>query len=191
MSFWSTSSGTNLAAQTREEAQKYDPPTNDIELIPAGSVVRAFIKEAKWKDTPNGEWYVELRWDVVKPESVANRVVFQKLWVKSYDPNAKKPDEKRDKAKHLLIKIDAIAGGKLAAKGTEPTDDDLAIALQDKLMVIVLQVWEMKGSNGELMSGNWVQNVLPCEGTELIVKDAKPPKPTNSAAGDLDDDIPF
>lgn len=190
MSFWSTSEGTNLASQSREQAQNYEPPTNDLEPIPAGSMVRAFIKEAKWDETPNFENYIKLRWDVVKPEEVAKRVVFQKLWVKDDDPNAKNPADKRDKALRMLAKIDALAGGKLAAKGAEPTQDDLAIALQDKQMVLALQVWEMKGSDGNMMSGNWVQNVLPCEGTELLVKEVKPAS-TGSLSDDLDDDLPF
>lgn len=187
MSFWSTSGGENLAAQTAEQAQAYTPPTNDMEPIPAGSKVRAFVKEAKWDKNADGDRYVKLRWDVVKPDEVAKRVVFQKLWVKDPDPNAKNPNDKRDKALRMLAKIDALAGGKLAAKGSEPSDDELLVALADKQMVLALELWEMKGSDGEMMSGNWVRDVQPNEGTELVVGKAKE-KP---AAPDLDDDIPF
>lgn len=189
MSFWSTSTGENLASQTTEQAAAYTPPTNDLEPIPAGSRVRAFIKEAKWDKNKDGDRFVKLRWDVVKPDEVAKRVVFQKLWVKDNDPNAKDPGDKRDKALRMLSKIDALAGGKLAAKGTEPSDDELLIALADKHMVLSIELWEMKGSDGSPMSGNWVRDVKPCEGTELVIGKAKEaPKP---GLDDLDDDIPF
>jgi len=187
MSFWSVSTGENLAAQTKEQREEYTPATGDLEPIPAGSKVRAFVKEAKWDKNPDGDRYIKLRWDVVKPEEVAKRVIFQKLWVKDDDLNAKNPGDKRDKALRMLAKIDSFAGGKLAAKGAEPTDDDLAIALQDKQMVICVEIWEMEGRDGEQMSGNWVRDVKPCEGTALAVGKAKE-KP---AAPDIDDDIPF
>lgn len=192
MSFWSTSSGENLAAQSKEQAQAYTPPTNDLEPIPAKSQVRAFVKEAKWDKNNDGDWYIKLRWDVVKPDEMAKRVVFQKLWVKDPDPNAKNPNDKRDKALRMLSKIDALAGGKLAAKGAEPSDDELLIALADKQMVICVELWEMKGSDGEMMSGNWVRDVKPAEGTELVIGKAKEEKkPAGGGFDDMDDDIPF
>lgn len=187
MSFWSTSSGENLAAQTREQAQNYTPPTNDLEPIPAGSKVRAFVKDAKWDENPQGDRFIKLRWDVLKPDSVAKRVVFQKLWVKDPDPNAKNPEDKRDKALRMLAKIDALAGGKLAAKGGEPSGDDLLLALADKQMVLGIELWEMKGSDGSPMSGNWVRDVYPCEGTDLKVPEPEKAK----GAPEIDDDIPF
>lgn len=190
MSFWSTSAGENLAAQSAEQRQEYTPPTNDLELIPAGSKVRAFVKEAKWDKTQDGDRFIKLRWDVVKPDEVAKRVVFQKLWVKDADPNAKNPGDKRDKALKMLAKIDALAGGKLAAKGTEPTDDELLVALADKQMVIAVELWEMEGRDG-LMSGNWVRDVKPCEGTELVLGKAKEPEKPKGGFDDLDDDILF
>jgi hypothetical protein len=190
MSFWSTSAGENLAAQTAEQRQEYTPPTNDLEPIPAGSKVRAFVKEAKWDKTMDGDRFIKLRWDVVKPDEVAKRVVFQKLWVKDADPNAKNPGDKRDKALKMLAKIDALAGGKLAAKGTEPSDDELLVALADKQMVIAVELWEMEGRDGP-MSGNWVRDVKPCEGTELVLGKAKELEKPKGGFDDLDDDIPF
>ena len=109
MSFWSTSTGENLASQTAEQRQEYTPAENNMEPIPAGSKVRAFIKEAKWDKTQDGDRFVKLRWDVVKPDEVARRVIFHKLWVKDSDPNAKNPGDKRDKALRMLAKIDALA----------------------------------------------------------------------------------
>jgi len=188
MSFWSVSTGENLAAQTAEQRQQYTPPENNMEPIPAGSKVRAFIKEAKWDKTQDGDRYVKLRWDVVKPDEVARRVIFTKLWVEDNDPNAKNPGDKRDKALRMLAKIDALAGGKLAAKGVEPSDDELLVALADKQMVLSVEVWEMEGRDGP-MSGNWVRDVKPCEGTELVVGKAKK---VDTHLGDDDDfGIPF
>jgi hypothetical protein len=192
MSFWSTSTGENLASQTAEQRQEYTPAENNMEPIPAGSKVRAFIKEAKWDKTQDGDRYVKLRWDVVKPDEVARRVIFHKIWVKDSDPNAKNPGDKRDKALRMLAKIDALAGGKLAAKGAEPSDDELLVALADKQMVLCVELWEMEGRDGP-MSGNWVRDVKPCEGTELVIGKAKeePKKDANGNWNDLDDDLPF
>jgi hypothetical protein len=191
MSFWSTSSGENLASQTKEQAQAYTPPTNDLEPIPGKSKVRAFVKEAGWDKNQNGDRYVKLRWDVTKPDVYAKRVVFQKLWVKDPDPNAKDPNGKRDKALRMLAKIDALAGGKLAAKGSEPSDDELLIALANKEMVIAVELWEMKGSDGEMMSGNWIRDVYPLEGTAIEVGEVKAKADASLSLGDDDLGIPF
>jgi hypothetical protein len=189
MSFWSTSSGENLASQTKEQAQAYTPPTNDLEPIPGKSKVRAFVKEAGWDKNQNGDRYIKLRWDVTKPDVYAKRVVFQKFWVKDPDPNAKDPNGKRDKSLRMLAKIDALAGGKLAAKGSEPNDDELLIALANKEMVIAVELWEMKGSDGEMMSGNWIRDVYPLEGTAIDVGEVK--AKADASPRDLDDEIPF
>jgi len=190
MSFWATSTGENLAAQSKEQAQAYTPPTNDLEPIPGGSKVRAFVKEAGWDKDKDGNRSVKLRWDVTKPDSHAKRVVFHKLWVKDNDPNAKDPNGKRDKALRMLAKIDAFAGGKLAAKGAEPSDDELLIALANKEMVIAVELWEMKGSDGQMMSGNWVRDVYALEGTALVIGEAKGGK-ADAGPRDLGDEIPF
>ena len=185
MSFWSTSTGENLAAQTNEQAQSYAPESGNLDPIPGKSKVRAFIKDAKWDEYQDAN-FIKIRWDVLKPEEYANRVVFQKLWVRDDDPNAKDPAKKRDNALKMLRKIDALCGGKLGAAGVEPTDDSLLLALGDKQMVIAVEVWEMKDQNGNPISGNWVRDVLPCEGTALEIGEA--PKPVKD---EIDDDIPF
>ena len=188
MSFWSTSTGENLAAQTNEQAQAYEPESGNLDPIPGKSKVRAFIKDVKWDDYQDAN-FIKIRWDVLKPDEYAKRVVFQKLWVRDPDPNAKDPDKKRDSALKMLRKIDALAGGKLGAAGVEPTDDSLLLALKDKQMVIAVELWEMKGDDGVMRSGNWVRDVLPCEGTPLEIGEA--PKPKGGAHDDLDDEIPF
>lgn len=186
MSFWSTSTGENLAAKSNEEAQTYAPESGSLDPIPGKSKVRAFIKDAKW-DAYQDANFIKIRWDVLKPDEYANRVVFQKLWVRDDDPNAKDPAKKRDNALKMLRKIDALCGGKLGAAGVEPTDDSLLLALGDKQMVIAVELWEMKDRDGNPISGNWVRDVLPCEGTALEIGEA--PKPVTD---DLDtDEIPF
>jgi hypothetical protein len=57
--------------------------------------------------------------------------------------------------------------------------------LMNKFMVTKLKLWEMEGSNGEKMSGNWICAVSPkSKGVD------ESPAPAPSAAVD-DDEIPF
>ena len=192
MSFWATSTGENLAAQSKEQAAAYTPPEGgNLEPIPGKSKVRAYVKEAGWDKNDKGDRYIKLRWDVTKPDTYARRVIFQKLWVKDPDPNAKNSEDKRDKALRMLAKIDALAGGRLAAKGSEPSDDELLIALANKEMVVAVELWEMEGRDGKI-SGNWIRDVYPLEGTALVVGEVKAAAaPKGNARDDLDDDIPF
>ncbi len=192
MGFWNTSDGGNVANTGTE----YEVATS-MEPIPEGSSVLAMIDEAKWDVTPNGDQYVSLRWSVLAPEAFKNRKVFHKLWVTDHDPNTKdhaKAVAKTDKHRKMLAAIDANAGGKLTAKDDKPTTDDLAMALQNKTMVITLGVWESNtGGNG----GNWVMAVAP-KTKELKVGTAKAAKPRPAASGSGggssridDDEIPF
>jgi len=134
----------------------------------------------------------------MEPAEYANRKVFQKLWVTDDDPNAKdaeKAAKKRDKAKKMLAAIDANCGGKLAKTARKPTDDDLALALTNRPMTIKCMVWEMKGSDGTMNSGNWIAAV-GAKSKGVDVKAAKPSParkaaPASSFGDDLGDDIPF
>jgi len=197
MSFWTTSEGTDLS---KTEAPKtYEAPTGDMDPIPDGSTVLAFIKEAKWDNTErdgSGARYIKLRWDVEKPESVARRVVFQKLFVKDADPNAKdaaSADKKRNNALKMLQTIDANARGKLLAHGGEPDNDVLALALVHAQMLITVKVWEMTGNDGKTMSGNWICAVNPLGAKDLHVPEVANAGSSGGAArfDDLSDDIPF
>lgn len=191
MSFWNTSAGEDV----RKEAKTtYEAPTGNMEPIPDGSTVLAFIKEAKWDNTQqdgSGARYIKIRWDVEQPESVARRVVFQKLFVHDPDPNAKSAeaaDKKRANALAMLGTIDANARGKLQEKDEMPTDDELALALNTAQMLITVKVWEMTGSDGKMMTGNWVCAINPKGAKDLHVPQAEG---QSSGAGDIDDDIPF
>lgn len=188
MSFWNLSDE-SAATDTGKE---YDGGGN-LPPIPEGSSVLAMPDEAKWAEDRNNNEYLSIRWRVLKPEAHANRVVFQKLWVTDDDPRAKDADKKRDKAKRMFAAIDANAGGKLSKKASKPTDDELALALINKQMVLRLGVWEMDGDDGKPMSGNYVQAVS--DKTKPVSEGAKPAArvaPKAAPAFDTDlDDVPF
>lgn len=196
MSFWNLSDGESAATGEKE----YEQPSGNLDPIPDGSSVMAIIDEAKWNETRDERAeHISLRWSVMEPAEFANRKIFQKLWVTDDDPNTKdadKMEKKRDKAKRMLAAIDANCGGKLARKAARPNDDDLALALTNKAMVIKCMVWEMKGSDGNMNSGNWIAAVSP-KSKGVDVKAAKvAPKKVESGysagfAADLEDDIPY
>jgi len=194
MSFWDLDDGTSAVTGEKEYVQD----TGNFDPIPDGSNVMAVIEEAKWDTVRNGnEEFISLRWSVEAPEQFLNRKIFQKLWVTDDDPNAKdaaKAKAKRDKAKRMLAAIDANCGGKLAKTPRKPTNDDLALALTMKPMVIKCMVWEMKDGDGKTNSGNWISAVFPKSKGVEVKESATPKKPETKAGGfadDLDDDIPF
>jgi len=186
MSFWQLSDGDD--ANTGEK--EYEQETGNLSPIPDGSSVLALIDEAKWNETRDEQAeHISLRWSVIEPAEYANRKVFQKLWVTDDDPNVKdaaKMEKKRDKAKRMLAAIDANAGGKLSKVPRRPSDDDLALALTNRPMIIKCMVWEM-GDN----SGNWIAAVSPkAKGVSLA--GAKAPAKKAAPVSDVDDDdVPF
>jgi hypothetical protein len=194
MSFWATSTGENVADNATNE---FDAGGN-FELIPDNSSVLAYVDEAGWAKDDNFNEYISIKWKVQKPEAVEGRVVFQKLWVKDPEPNAlkkgaEKADQKRDKALRMLAAIDANAGGKLARKGTEPSDDELMLALANKPMVITVKTWEMDTKDGK-KEGNWVAAVSPKTKELKLGKVAEKAAPAMAGGGYKDDDdsaIPF
>lgn len=192
MSFWNDSSGNDVR---NDATGNYETPSGDLEPIPDGSTVLAFIKEAKWDNTQqdgSGARYIKIRWDVEQPESVARRVVFQKLFVTDPDPNAKDSeaaDRKRANAIKMLGNIDANARKKLRELDGPPTNDQLAMALSTAQMLITCKVWEMETREGGKMSGNWICAVAPKGSKDMHVPDV---------GGNADDgisrdnsDIPF
>lgn len=199
MSFWDLSTG----EAATETGTSFEVTTGN-EPIPDKSSVLAAIDEIKWGKNQNGDEYVSVRWAVMKPEEVENRKVFQKMWVTDLEPNTVSRDgedkaiKKRDKARKMLAAIDANAGGKLARKPGKPTDDDMALALIGKPMVIKLGVWDIGGN-----SGNWVMAVSP-KNSELVIGTSQPRRPaaqrderspaggrTGGLSTDFDDEIPF
>lgn len=148
----------------------------DIEPIANNTQVKAAVEQAQWfTSKTTGETVISLTWFIMAPKEHSNRKIFQKIKVKDSDP------KKRDKAILMLAAIDKNAGGKLFAKGSEPTDDDLMMCLVNKPMMLLLKVWVMDDQQtGEKKSGNWVAAVSPCG----VVAQA----PANTT---IDDDIQF
>lgn len=197
--FWKLSDGGDV-----EATDNFDAGGGKIEVIPEGTQVLAAIDEAKWDRTDDGDKYISIRWTVLQPEELANRKVFQKLWVDDFEPAALKKGEdkakaKRDKAKRMLMAIDSNAGGKLAAKGAMPTDIDLTSSLTMKPMVIKAMVWSQTDrSTGKLIEGNWVGAVGPkttprTSAEELAKLQASQAKAAEGrgSQGKVDDSIPF
>ena len=204
MGFWDLSDGATAA----DTGSEYEIPGGNLEPIPAGSSVLAAIDEAKWDTNKDGDAsFISLRWSVLSPQEYANRKVFHKLWVSDFDPSVlntkgeQKAVAKRDKARKMLAAVDANAGGKLTAKPARPTDDDLALHLTNKPMIITVMVWDDRDGNP---GGNWVCAVAP----KSKGIDVKPPKAGGAKAkssggygsssggagrgrADDDDEIPF
>jgi len=205
MSFWDLSDNTSAVDDVKKE---YEVPGGNMDPIPNNSDCLAEITAAKWATKGEGSdqvRYVELRWDVEKPDAYAKRVVFHKLWVDDLDPSANSEDKaktKRDKARRMLATIDANAGGKLAKSNDAPTDDGLALALVGTKAVIKVMVWEMADSRdpGNTMRGNWISAV---KDKTSPTSEGEPMKPKANGAGaggqpsngggwdDLGDNIPF
>lgn len=173
MSFWNLDDGSSAA----ETGTSFEVSTSN-EPIPDGSSVLAYISDVKWDEWQQTE-YLKITWKVSKPEAYENRVVFHKLYVTDPDRSAKDPKAKTDKAKKMLAAIDANAGGKLLKIAAKPTNEQLAIALINKTMVIRVQVYETDDGK----TGNWVAAVSPKD-HELKIGETKPRnnKPKASAA---------
>lgn len=151
---------------------EYSGPS--IEIIPAGTQCLAYIEDAYLEASRNGDdQYVSLKWRVMKPAEIGNRVLYQKLRI--WDNDGKK----RNRALMMLAAIDQNAGGVISGQSKDPDDALLARALPNKPMLIKLDVWEIDGK-----SGNWICAVSPKPTGDLPPVPAPTPKPTA-------DEIPF
>jgi len=184
MGFWDTSDGEGINA-----TGEFETGGGSIEPMPEGAKVAASVEHVEWQEPPNGDPdYIEITWTVLKPEEFKNRKVFQKIRVNAGD------SKKADKAKRMLAAIDANAGGKLMSSSEYPDNMALAKALNAKVMVLKLGVWELDDKS---KSGNWVQAVAPRPGrgpteTKSAASAPAAPEPSQSEmVDDLDDDIPF
>lgn len=196
MDFWGLSDGESAVTN----AATYEAPSNNnFDPLPEGSLVLAMLDSVKWKTDEDGSnERISARWSIVEPVEYKNRKVSQPLWVTDDNPNktGAKIAQKRDKDKRMLAAIDANCGGKLAKTPRKPTDDDLALALTNKPVMIELRV--MDSNTGPF---NWVSNVysktakavnIPAVSAATAPKPAaKPATKATSFADDLDDDVPF
>lgn len=154
----------------------FDMGGGDFDPLPAKTQVLAALEELKWNDY-EGEITIQGKWAVLAPDEYKNRKIFQKIRIEDSDT------KKRDKAKRMLAAIDANAGGKLITFGRKPTNEDLALNLCNKPMMLLLGVWEQNDKRG-----NWVMQVAP-KGTP---KQPKPQRQESQSQGvDFGDDIPF
>lgn len=179
----------NFFAGLENQGSEFEISGGNFEPIPDKTQLLAIIDEAGWIDDIYNEdaAIIQLRWTVMQPEEYKNRKIFQKLRVRNSDP------KKSEKAKRMLLAIDANAGGNIAKAGKTPQDADLAIHLMNKPMVIKVMIWEMDGDGDEKRRGNWVCAVSPRKNQNTApapVQQASAPVQQASAQLD-DDDIPF
>lgn len=189
--FWDLSTGETAVDDVKTS---YEVASGSFDAFPEGTKLLAMVTDAEWRtNDQTGLENLSLTWTVTKPEEVANRKVFQSLWLTDLQPSAKDPEKKRDKARRMFATIDANAGGKLARKPGKPEAEAILIALANKPMVI--RLGEYEGTDGKFR--NYVQAVGPkTEETHLPAPKPRPaprPAPQRSsgpAAWD-DSEIPF
>lgn len=192
MSFWDLSSGDQVSTE-----KEYEAPSGGGNLIlPDGSSVVASIDECKWQSFQGGEEHISARWNILAPEEYQGRKIFQKMYpegdtARNTDPA--KAKKKGDTAKRMLAAIDANCGGGLMKLQRKPSDEDFAMHLTNKPMVIRLGLWDMDGKQG-----NWVQAVSPASKPVSVdaskVTKAAPKAQASSVGGSSrydDDEIPF
>lgn len=157
--FWNLSTGGDA---TEEATTSYETASGSFDAFPEGTKLLAMVTDAEWRvNDQSGLENLSLTWTVVKPDEVANRKVFQSLWLTDLQPEAKDPEKKRDKARRMFAAIDANAGGKLARKPGKPDAEAILIALANKQMIIRLGEYEGRTRDGGTTTRNYVQAVAP------------------------------
>jgi len=188
MSFWNTSDGESV---TKGVEKEYSSGGN-FDPIPEKTNCLAFISNARWATKRDSdERYVEVEYTIEEPSEYSRRKVRHNLWVKDPNPDKKtkaEQDKKRDSDLKMLATIDAIAGGKLAKNGREPDDDDLALGLTSKAIMIKLMLTPPDKDGNRR---NWVSHVAPKNGTLDVTKVEPAAASSRTADDDLEDSIPF
>jgi hypothetical protein len=192
MSFWDLSDGDQVSTE-----KEYEAPSGGGNLIlPDGSSVMASIDECKWQSFQGGEEHISARWNILAPEEYQGRKIFQKMYpegdaARNTDPA--KAKKKGDTAKRMLAAIDANCGGGLMKLQRKPSDEDFAMHLTNKPMVIRLGLWDLDGKQG-----NWVQAISPASKPVSVdaskVTKATPKEQKSSVGGSSrydDSEIPF
>ena len=101
--FWGLSTGGDA---TEDVSTSYEVASGSFEAFPEGTKLLAMVTDAEWRvNDQTGLENLSLTWTVVKPEEVANRKVFQSLWLTDLQPEAKDPEKKRDKARRMFAAI--------------------------------------------------------------------------------------
>lgn len=183
MSFWEVE-GEKIEGQKSIEVE--GGSSNGLP-IPAGTMVKIAIDDAKWETGERDGTYINLKHKVLAPACYKGRVIFQKLHVRCHEfksaaNNASLTEEKlkakRAKSLRMLATIDANSGGKLLATPSAPDDAKLQQCLVGKTMSMVLEVYEFDMKDGQkienpadYMRGNWVKAVSPKEEFKDMSKD--------------------
>lgn len=191
MSFWNTSDGGQVKAESEYEA----PSGGSFDPIPHNTDVLGYIDEIKWGDK-DGASPIEYRITVVKAEAFKNRKLFFKLWPLGDNPNKKEPDKRKkeaDKSKRMLAAMDANAGSELIAINGKPSNEQLQSALMNKMMVFKIGMYDMPkdDGSGERNKGNYLLGVSP---KTKQVSEVHAPTQASSQGGSSrvdDDEIPF
>lgn len=201
MSFWDTTDGEGV----KPEAE-YEAPGGSFEAFPDKTDLLAYIDEIKWQENKaeyGGGRYINYRICVTAPECYKGRKSYFKLWVNGDNPNkdADKAAKQGDKDKRMLGAMAVNAGGGLMAIQGEPTDEDLARELTQKMMIFKLGHWSMKRDDGSMGEGNYVMAISPASKgvSETPPKASAKPiapmsqgSPMGSVPPSLDgDEIPF
>jgi len=192
MRFWDLSDGEQVVGEKEFEA----PSGGGNLILPEGSSVMASIDECKWQSFQGGEEHISIRWNILAPEDYQGRKIFQKLYPegdKARAKDAEKAKKKGDTAKRMLAAIDANCGGSMMKLQRKPTDEDFAMHLTNKPMVIRLGLWDLDGKQG-----NWVQAISPASKPVSVDKSKvtavaqfTASKGSGSARYDDVDEIPF
>jgi len=154
------------------------------EPIPDNTNCIAYIKDVGIKEY-EGDSYVNIQWQILKPENYKNRVVFQKVRIFDTDPM------KQEKAIRMLAAIDHNNGGKLP-KDRDPSESDLVVGLSKAMMGIKVMKWEMNTKYEGVKTGNWISAVsakAKAAAANIEIPKSEPVQET--AAVDIDSDIPF
>ena len=151
--------------------------------LPKNTNVLFEIEEIEIKESNEFEQtdFLNIRWNILKPDDYANRKVFQKVRIFHTEK------DKRIRARQMLATIDINSGGKLTEYGkkkgknlTEFTSEDFQVCLVGKSMMGQLDVWRDKDTKE--IKGNWVRSISPANAKDV----SKPVK--NKASPSIKDD---
>jgi len=187
-SFWN-SGGEDVRQKIDYEA---DLPTGEgFEPLPDKTKVLALVTEAGIGEK-DGDRYAFATLEIIKPAAYAKRKLFPRFWVYDDNPHAADKEKKRANDLKRFTKLDGACGGKLARKDNIPSNDDIALALTGKQVIVQVMLMTPKEAGKEPF--NWFADYW-AKGQKEIVEVAVPTKGATSkpsfADDDDDPDVPF
>lgn len=170
MSFFTLSTGSEVKAETSYEVAGIQ------QTMPEGSIVKACIIKAEWKESFNKvNQDLRLTWKVVGEDFKGN--TFNQTL--SFDD-----PKKSDKAKMMFATLDKItSNGTIVAMGKRPTDMEIMQHMANKPVGVKLGVYEMAREDGSTSVGNFVKKVGTAVemGKELRDQGGQPQTPVPTA----------